>query len=84
MHRETKRPLLPPANAFEGFPTTLVERAYELALSGECEFVYQIERRLAAEGFSKGFALSKNAELRTALRVCLAPHRRPSSGSHPR
>jgi hypothetical protein len=69
----------------ENAPPGLVARAYQLARSGECEFVYEIERRLIAEGFPKVAAsLSTNAELRSALRDCLKPYRRPPSGSRPR
>jgi hypothetical protein len=32
--------------------TSLIERAFELARSGECKSVTQVERRLSRDGFS--------------------------------
>jgi len=63
----------------------MVGRAYELARSGEYEYVYQVERRLVAEGYAGVEShISKTPELRNALRVCLKPYRKPGTGSRPR
>ena len=74
-----------PAIAISSVSPALVERAYELARSGEFEYVYQLERQLVDEGFPKvANSLSRCAELRSALRGCLIPYRRPGTGSRPR
>lgn len=50
----------------------LVDRAYELAKSGEFEFVYQIERQLVADGYARvTVTFSDSRELRHALRDCI-------------
>ena len=47
----------------------LVERAHELAKSGDFEYVYQIERQLTAEGHARvETVFSDNREFRHALR----------------
>ena len=44
------------------------ERAYQLAMSGEFQFLYEIEARLIAEGYkSAPRYLSKDPELRSLL-----------------
>ena len=47
----------------------LIERAHALARSGEFEFVYQIERRLIADGYARvATTFEGSRELRHALR----------------
>ena len=50
----------------------LIERAHELARSGEFEFVYQIERQLITEGYARvETTFGHSRELRHALRDCI-------------
>ncbi len=53
-------------------PTTL-ERAFQLANSGECANVDQIRMRLKSEGYSDGQAHTKGPSIRSQLtKLCQA------------
>ena len=59
-------------------PTTL-ERAFELANSGECANVDQIRLRLKSEGYSDGHAHTKGPSIRNQLaKLCQAATARAS------
>jgi len=49
--------------------TTAIERAFELAKSGQCVSVAEIKRRLRAEGYSAGHIEGRQLhdQLRTAI-----------------
>ena len=50
-------------------PSSMTERAEQLARSGEFEFVYQIERRLKAEGYpAVETSFEKTPQLQKTLR----------------
>lgn len=60
------------------------ERAYQLATSGEFQFLYEIEARLIAEGYkSAPRYLSKDPELRSLLWHRLRQYRRRTARQQP-
>jgi len=59
-----------------------VERAYELAKSGECSGIAQIRERLRAEGYSRADSQISGQTFRSQLKkLCEAARRR--SGAQP-
>ena len=68
-------PAVPPARVREPVPDALMDRASELACSGQYEYLYQIERQLIIEGRAKVSLLSKSAEHKMLLRGLLAKSR---------
>jgi len=64
-----------PARIREAVPAALMDRASELACSGDYEYLYQIERQLITEGLAKVALLSKSAEHKALLRGLLAQSR---------
>jgi hypothetical protein len=61
-------------------PTTL-ERAFELARSGECTGVAQIRMRLRAEGYRDGQAHTAGMSIRKQLdKICTEAQKKPAAG----
>lgn len=75
MPPDAELPLDRPAKVREPVPAALMDRASELACSGDYEYLYQIERQLIAEGLAKVALLSKSAEHKAILRGLLAKSR---------
>jgi hypothetical protein len=63
----------------------VIARALELARSGEFEFVYQIERRMTADGLvANDKTLGRSPSLKAQLRDVLKPFRQPRAAVFPR
>ena len=69
------------SKAWNAVPAALMDRASELACSGDYEFLYQIERTLVAEGLAKVALLGKSAAHRAVLRGLLAKARGKARGT---
>ena len=69
-------------NRAKSVTPSLLERALQLARSGEFEFLYQIERKLKAEGYSRvETTLSDDPELRKLVRDAIGQRRSPKPAS---
>jgi hypothetical protein len=56
-------------------PNTFADRARELAVSGEFQYLYEIERRLHAEGCGSADKLFRgNPDIKSELRALIAAH----------
>ncbi len=69
-----------PPKVREAVPAALMDRASELACSGDYDYLYQIERQLIAEGHAKVAVLGKSAEHKAILRGLLATTRSRGQG----
>ena len=65
-----------PPSVREAVPAALMERASELACSGDYQYLYQIERQLIVEGCAKVAVLGRSAVHKAFLRGLLAKVRK--------
>ena len=65
-------------------PTPTLARAFELARTGEFQFLYQLDRHVAREGFSRlDTVLMHNLKMRRKLRKILGSFRKKPYPVHP-
>ena len=56
-----------------------IERAYQLAESGECATIEQIKQQLRGEGYDTSQLTSAPSLVRTLRKICAATHGQTSS-----